>query len=210
MGYFISFEGPDGSGKTTIANEVVKLLKVKFPNKVILTREPGGNNSIIAEDIRNILLNHVDYKINSRAEALLFAASRAQHVNDFILPNLKNNKIVVCDRYIHSSLVYQGYVRNLGIKEVFDINRFAIQGILPDIVILIMLEPEKCFERIKQNSRNMNRLDRESIQVHKKVYEGYQKLAEKYPEVIFSVDGSKSIKEVTNDVMKILLNKIKI
>ena len=177
MGYFISFEGPDGSGKTTIANEVTKLLNTKFPNKVVLTREPGGNNNIIAEDIRNILLNHVDYKIDSHAEALLFAASRAQHVNDFILPNLKNNKIVICDRYIHSSLVYQGYVRNLGIKEVFAINKFAIRGILPDIVILIMLEPEKCFERINQNLRNMNRLDRESIEMHKKVYQGYQKLA---------------------------------
>lgn len=210
MGYFITFEGPDGSGKTTIAKEVARLLENNFPNKVVLTREPGGKNNIIAEEIRNILLNHIDYKIDKRAEALLFAASRAQHVNDFILPNLNNNNIVICDRYIHSSLVYQGYVRDLGINEVFDINKFAIQNTLPDIVILIMLEPEKCFERIKQNSRNMNRLDLESMQLHKKVYEGYQKLAKKYPELIYPVDGSKSIKEVTNDVMKILRNKIKL
>ena len=204
MGYFITFEGPDGSGKTTIAKEVCKLLEKQYPNKVVLTREPGGKNNIIAEDIRNILLNHIDYKIDNRAEALLFAASRAQHVNDFILPKLKEGNIVLCDRYIHSSLVYQGYVRDLGVKEVLDINKFAIQNTMPDLVILIMLEPEKCFARIKQNSRDMNRLDRESISLHNKVYEGYQKLASKYPKNICVVDGSGSIQEITDQVMKIL------
>ncbi len=210
MGYFIAFEGPDGSGKTTIATKVAKILEAKFHNKVVLTREPGGKNNIIAEDIRNILLNHADYKIDKRAEALLFAASRAQHVNDFILPNLKKNKIVISDRYIHSSLVYQGYARNLGIKEVFNINNFAIQNVLPDIVILIMLDPEKCFERIRQNSRDMNRLDRESMQMHKKVYTGYQKLAKQYPNIIYTVDGSKTIKEVVDDVITILKKNIKL
>lgn len=210
LGYFITFEGPDGCGKTTIAKEVFKILEKQYPNKVVLTREPGGKNNIIAEEIRNILLNHIDYKIDKRAEALLFAASRAQHVNDFILPKLKEGNIVLCDRYIHSSLVYQGYVRNLGIKEVLDINKFAIQNTMPCLVILIMLEPEKCFERIKQNSRDMNRLDRESINLHNKVYEGYKNLANKYPESICVVDGSGSIQEVTNQVIKILKDKIKI
>ena len=210
LGYFITFEGPDGCGKTTIAKEVFKILEKQYPNKVVLTREPGGKNNIIAEDIRNILLNHIDYKIDNRAEALLFAASRAQHVNDFILPKLNEGNIVLCDRYIHSSLVYQGYVRNLGIKEVFDINKFAIQNTMPCLVILIMLEPKKCFERIKQNSREMNRLDHESLSLHNKVYEGYKKLVSQYPENIFVVDGSGSIQEITNMVMKILKDKLKI
>ena len=210
FGYFITFEGPDGCGKTTIAKEVFTILQKKYPNKVVLTREPGGKNNIIAEEIRNILLNHIDYKIDNRAEALLFAASRAQHVNDFIIPKLNEGNIVLCDRYIHSSLVYQGDVRNLGIKEVLDINKFAIQNIMPCLVILIMLEPEKCFERIKQNSRDMNRLDCESISLHNKVYEGYKKLANKFPENICVVDGSGSIQEITSQVMKILEDKIKI
>ncbi|MDE6476606.1 MAG: dTMP kinase [Mycoplasmoidaceae bacterium] len=118
-GIFITFEGPDGCGKTTIINLIYKDLQKKFgKNNVVLTREPGGKNNVIAEDIRNILLNKLDYKISDRAEALLFAASRAQHVKDFIIPNLRKGKIVLCDRYIHSSLVYQGYARKLGIKEV--------------------------------------------------------------------------------------------
>ena len=210
FGYFITVEGPDGCGKTTIAKEVFTILQKKYPNKVVLTREPGGKNNIIAEEIRNILLNHIDYKIDNRAEALLFAASRAQHVNDFIIPKLNEGNIVLCDRYIHSSVVYQGYVRNWGIKEVLDINKFAIQNIMPCLVILIMLEPEKCFERIKQNSRDMNRLDCESISLHNKVYEGYKKLANKFPENICVVDGSGSIQEITSQVMKILEDKIKI
>ncbi len=123
---------------------------------------------------------------------------------------LKKNKIVISDRYIHSSLVYQGYVRDLGIKEVFNINKFAIQNVLPDIVILIMLEPEKCFERIRQNSRDMNRLDRESMQMHKKVYKCYQKLAKQYPDIIYTIDGSKTIKEVVDEVVTILKKNIKL
>ena len=116
-GIFISFEGPDGSGKTSVAKYIFqKINDLNMP--VVETREPGGKNNLIAEDIRDILLNHLDYKIDYRAEALLFAASRAQHVSDFILPNLDKGNIVLCDRYIHSSLVYQGYVRGLGINEV--------------------------------------------------------------------------------------------
>ncbi|MDE7433566.1 MAG: dTMP kinase [Mycoplasmoidaceae bacterium] len=118
-GLFITFEGPDGCGKTTIINLIYKDLQKKFgKNKVVLTREPGGKNNVVAEDIRNILLNKLSYNICDQTEALLFAASRAQHVKDFIIPNLKKGKIVLCDRYIHSSLVYQGYARGLGIQNV--------------------------------------------------------------------------------------------
>jgi dTMP kinase len=118
-GLFITFEGPDGSGKSTILSMVYDHLQSKNYSFVInFTREPGGRNNIIAEDIRNILLNKIEYKISPRAEALLFAASRAQHVKDFILPNLEKGHLILCDRYIHSSLIYQGYARNLGIKEV--------------------------------------------------------------------------------------------
>jgi dTMP kinase len=114
-GLFITFEGPDGSGKSTIIKMVGEQLEKDFPQiKVDLTREPGGTNNKIAEDIRQILLNNDTYHIDYHAEALLFAASRSQHIHDFILPNLEKNHIVLCDRYVHSSLVYQGYGRELG------------------------------------------------------------------------------------------------
>ncbi|GHU31091.1 hypothetical protein FACS1894166_01910 [Bacilli bacterium] len=118
-GLFVTFEGPDGSGKSTVLQMLYqKLVQTVHNHSIVLTREPGGRNNIIAEDIRNILLNKVEYKIDDRAEALLFAASRAQHVKDFILPNLNNGNIVLCDRYIYSSLVYQGYARGLGLDSV--------------------------------------------------------------------------------------------
>jgi dTMP kinase len=118
-GLFITFEGPDGSGKSTVLSKVYEVLKSKnYSFHIDITREPGGRNNVIAEDIRNILLNKIEYKISPRAEALLFAASRAQHVQDFIKPNLEQNHLVLCDRYIHSSLAYQGYARKLGAEEI--------------------------------------------------------------------------------------------
>jgi dTMP kinase len=118
-GLFITFEGPDGSGKSTVLAAVYDMLKKnKHAFNVAITREPGGKNNVIAEEIRNILLNRIEYQISPRAEALLFAASRAQHVKDFILPNIEAGNLVLCDRYIHSSLVYQGYARKLGIDQI--------------------------------------------------------------------------------------------
>jgi dTMP kinase len=118
-GLFITFEGPDGSGKSTILTMLYDTLRRENPSlNIVTTREPGGKNNIIAEDIRNILLNKIEYKITDRTEALLFAASRAQHVHDFIQPHLANGDLVLCDRYIHSSLVYQGYARGLGMQPI--------------------------------------------------------------------------------------------
>ncbi len=209
-GMFITFEGPDGCGKTTIINLIYQDLQKKFGQEnVVLTREPGGKNNVIAEDIRNILLNKLNYKICARTEALLFAASRAQHVKDFIIPNVKKGKIVLCDRYIHSSLVYQGYARDLGIKDIWDINTFAIDKTMPDFTILLMLSAEKGLERIKSNkNRDVNRLDRETLNLHKKVYKGYQHIAKLYKNKIVQVDAGKSIEKVHEDVLEVVLKKI--
>jgi dTMP kinase len=118
-GLFITFEGPDGSGKSSILKKVYEQINIDFPNKqFVITREPGGTNNKIAEDIRNILLNKMEYKIDYHAEALLFAASRAQHVHDFIQPNLESGNVVLCDRYIDSSIVYQGFGRKLGVDNI--------------------------------------------------------------------------------------------
>jgi dTMP kinase len=119
MSLFISFEGPDGSGKSSILAKVFEKLQKDFNHqKFVITREPGGTNNKIAEDIRNVLLNKLEYKIDYRAEALLFAASRAQHVHDFIKPNLELGNYVLCDRYIDSSIVYQGFGRKLGVEDI--------------------------------------------------------------------------------------------
>lgn len=200
-GLFFSFEGPDGSGKTSVIKKVVELLSKDFDsNLFLLTREPGGTNNAIAEDIRGILLNKIEYAIADRTEALLFAASRAQHVKDFIKPGIEQGKIVLCDRYIHSSLVYQGYARNLGIDNVFQINKFAIGGCMPDTVFLLMIDPEIGINRIKQNSkREYNRLDQESMDLHKKVYEGYIEVAKKDPKILV-INANRSIDDVANEV----------
>lgn len=203
VGKFITFEGPDGCGKSTIVTEIYEWLSKEFSNQVVLTREPGGNNNIIAEDIRNILLNHLEYKINYQAEALLYAASRAQHVHDFIIPHLQQNDIVLCDRYVHSSLVYQGYARGLGINAVMNINKFAIDNTLPDLVILIMVKPETSIERMQARLTKLDRLDLEK-DLHRQVYEGYQKLIKMYPNSFSIVNGEQPIEKVIEDTKTII------
>jgi dTMP kinase len=210
-GLFITLEGPDGSGKSTVVSLLYEYLsKQNLPFNVVITREPGGKNNVIAEDIRNILLNKVEYKITDRTEALLFAASRAQHVHDFIKPNLAKGNLVICDRYVHSSLVYQGLARGIGVDKIMEINNFAIDGTLPDLVIVLMLDPHKGIERIKTNTlRDFNRLDQEIMSLHEKVYLGYQKLIDndKISNLV-RVNASQSINEVFEEVKSIVMKKI--
>jgi dTMP kinase len=211
-GLFITLEGPDGSGKSTIISLLHEyLLKQKLPFEVAITREPGGKNNIIAEDIRNILLNKIEYKITDRTEALLFAASRAQHVHDFIKPHLDKGDLVICDRYVHSSLVYQGLARGIGIEKIMQINNFAIDDILPDVVIILMINPHNGMERIKTNSlRDFNRLDREIMALHEQVYNGYQKLIDDdQTGKLIRVNADKSVQEVFEDVKTVVMQKIK-
>ncbi len=209
-GIFITFEGPDGCGKTTIINLIYQDLQKKFGQEnIVLTREPGGKNNIIAEDIRNILLNKINYKISDRTEALLFAASRAQHVKDFIIPNLESGKIILCDRYIDSSLVYQGYARNIGMENIWEINKFAILNTMPNFTILLMIEPEKGLARIQANkNRDVNRLDRETLDMHKKVYEGYKIIAQKYSDRIIAINAENNIDKVHQDTLEVVLKRI--
>ena len=207
-GLFITFEGPDGSGKTTIIKELYKNLNKRFKNKVVLTREPGGNKNIIAESIRNILLN-TDSKISYRAEALLFAASRAQHIDDFIVPSLKKGKIILCDRFVHSSYVYQGIGRKLGIDNIKKINEFAMSNVKPDLTIFLMINPIDALNRIKKDkNREINRLDKEKVNLHKQVYQGYLKLIKsENKNKIFVVDANKSVDEITDEIFKFLNKK---
>ncbi|MGL4383206.1 MAG: dTMP kinase [Bacilli bacterium] len=192
--YFITFEGPEGSGKTTIINMVAQYLKTQNKD-FIATREPGGSK--IAEKIRDIILDTKNAKLSANTEALLYAASRAQHFDDLIKPALLSNKIIICDRFLDSSLAYQGIARNLGLESIYDINRFAINNTLPDLTIFFDLKPEIGLQRIKENNlREVNRLDLEGLSFHQKVYDGYLKVIELQPQRFKIIDASNDIETV--------------
>lgn len=203
MAAFITFEGPEGSGKTTVLNQINKLLSENY--NVISTREPGGVST--GEEIRNILLDGEN--IDMRTEALLFAASRREHLVEKVIPALKNNKVVLCDRYIDSSLAYQGHARGIGIEEVKKINEFAINGLYPDLTIYLDIDAEVGRERILKNQRSQNRLDKETLTFHQKVIEGYKTLIKTNPERFKVVDATQSIESVISDTYEIILSYLK-
>lgn len=192
MSAFITFEGPEGSGKTTVIQQVAQKLENQY--SVVLTREPGGVKT--GEQIREVLLEGDD--MDDRTEALLFAASRREHLVGKVIPSLENGKLVLCDRYIDSSLAYQGYARGIGIEEVKSINEFAINGLYPDITIYLDVSVAVGRERILKNQRNQNRLDQEIVKFHEKVVEGYKKIIHNESERFIVIDADRSIDEVVN------------
>ena len=203
---FITIEGPEGSGKTTATNRVVEEL-IKRGFDVVRTREPGGTP--IAEQIRNVILDKQNTAMDPRAEALLYAAARRQHLVEKIWPATKEGKLVICDRYIDSSLAYQGGARGLGIQEIIDINMFATDNTWPDLTILFDIEPEIGLARIAKNAdREVNRLDLEKIEFHKKVRETFLLLAEKQPERFIVIDASKDPDTVFKNTLEAILPRI--
>ena len=205
-GLFITFEGGEGCGKTTVIKAVKEALEKKnIPLHV--TREPGG--SVIAEQIRNIILDKNNTMMDSRTEALLYAASRRQHLVEIVKPLLEKGVLVLSDRYLDSSLAYQGFARGIGIDEVYSINEFAIDETMPDMTFFLDLKPEEGLNRIAQHrSDEVNRLDLEKLSFHEKVYEGYQLLLEKYPSRIIKIDASKTVEEETEEIVKIILDRL--
>ncbi|HKK95255.1 MAG TPA: dTMP kinase [Anaerovoracaceae bacterium] len=197
-GYFISIEGPDGAGKSTQLKNIIKYFKEKDID-IIFTREPGGTE--IGEKIRKIILDKENEKMCDMAEALLYAASRAQHVNEKIKPKLDEGRVVLCDRYVDSSIAYQGYGRELG-ELVTVINDYAIAGVKPDITILLLINPEEGRGRINNNEKD--RLEIQKDDFHQRVYEGYRKLCEKEPSRFHVIDASKNIEAVKADIYSIL------
>ena len=196
---FITFEGPDGSGKSTIIQKVYDYL-IENNYDVIKTREPGG--SPIAEKIRNLILDTENTKMGYRTEALLYAASRAQHVEETILPALNENKIVLCDRFLISSLAYQGVGRDLGIENVRKINEFAINGVYPDFVLFFDVDPITTLKR-KSSLDTADRLEKEGNNFHERVYNGYKEIlnSENNIEVI---DATQSVEDVFSQCIKVL------
>lgn len=202
MKRFISFEGGEGSGKTTLIEMLANELNL-LGYDIVKTREPGGSK--IAEEIRNVILNIDNVNMDYMTEALLLAASRRQHLTEVIIPALNEDKIVICDRYVDSSLAYQGYARGLGIKEVYEINKYATEGILPDLTIYIDIDPSVGLSRIKSNHRKVDRLDLEAMTFHKKVREGYLELAEMFKDRFRVIDGDRKPTEIYEDIKKEVL-----
>lgn len=201
-GYFISLEGGEGAGKSTAIQWIVSYLHNKQLD-VITTREPGGIQ--IAEQIRSVILDKANTSMDGRTEALLYAAARRQHMTEKVIPALHAGKVVICDRFIDSSLAYQGYARGLGIDEVFQINEFAIQGYLPDLTILMDVDPVIGLARIHgDQDREINRLDLESAEFHHKVREGYQILLNRFPDRIVQVHADTDLQGVYDQLEHLL------
>ncbi|MDR3216987.1 MAG: dTMP kinase [Clostridiaceae bacterium] len=178
-GIFITLEGCEGVGKST----QLKLLKEYLAStgqEAVFTREPGG--SVISEQIRAVLLSPENSAMNPVTEALLYAAARAQNVREVIQPAINAGKLVICDRFLDSSLAYQGYARKLGFERIYDINRYALDGLMPDYTVFIDLSPAAAF-RSKAKSESLNdRIEHESAEFHEAVYRGYGKLADTSPD----------------------------
>jgi len=193
-GAFITLEGPEGAGKTTILQLLGAALE-KEGHRVVVTREPGGIP--IAEQIREVILNKENTAMDSRTEALLYAAARRQHLVERIIPALEQGMIVLCDRFIDSSLAYQGHARGLEIEEIYSINTFAIADVMPDRTLYFDIDPNEGLKRIQANNhREVNRLDLETIDFHKKVREGYQLVMNRWKERFVLIDASQSLEVV--------------
>jgi len=203
---FITLEGPEGSGKTTATEKAVEQL-IKLGYSVVRTREPGGTK--ISEQIRGVILDKENTMMDARTEALLYAASRRQHLVEKVWPALKEGKIVICDRYLDSSLAYQGGARELGVDNILNINLFATENTWPDLTLLFDIDPEIGLKRISSNSeREVNRLDLEKLDFHKKVRNTFLKLAEQYPDRYVIIDASKDRDEVAKATLDAILSRL--
>lgn len=207
-GIFITLEGGEGAGKTT----AIRLLQQELElteKKVMVTREPGG--ILIAERIREVILDMNHTAMDARTEALLYAAARRQHLVEKVIPALERGEIVICDRFVDSSLVYQGYARGLGMEAVWEINQFAIQDTMPDLTFWLDINPEDGLARIAAHRTDeINRLDQEQLPFHQKVHEGYEYLAQQRQERIIRIDAAQSPQEIVKQMLENLRERTRI
>ena len=203
-GILISVEGPDGAGKTTQITLLKKYLEKKGYDSIV-TREPGGTN--ISEKIRSLILDRENMEMGRETEMLLYAAARAQLVHEVIKPALEQGKAVLCDRYVDSSAVYQGIARGLGIETVYEVNQYAIQGILPDLTIHLDLNAEDGIRR-KKDQAELDRMELETMEFHKKVADGYRQLAKRAPERMKTIDATLPIEEIQERIIQFVENML--
>ena len=204
-GLFISIEGPDGSGKSTQIENIRKFFADKNI-EIVFTREPGGTP--IGERIREIILDNSFKEMDYMTEAMLYAAPRAQHVAQIIRPALEAGKVVVCDRFVDSSIAYQGYGRHLG-EAVAVINSYAVKECMPDVTFLLKVDPDVGKTRIKANRETEDRLEHEKMAFHREVFEGYLELEKQYPGRIVGIDASMGIEEIRDEIYRKLEEIIK-
>lgn len=200
-GLFITLEGGEGAGKTTQISFIEQYLE-EVGLDYITTREPGGIT--ISESIREIILDKHNTKMDGKTEALLYAAARRQHLVEKVIPALVEGKVVICDRFIDSSLAYQGYARGIGVEEVLEINKFAIGGYMPDLTIFLDIDVKEGLGRVKGRNGEINRLDLEDITFHETVRNGYIELLRQEPNRIRKVDASQSVEDVSKEIINII------
>jgi len=196
-GYFITFEGPDGSGKSTQIRLLADHCR-QLGYEVKMTREPGG--PAISEKIRALLLDRANAEMTGPAEALLYAASRAQHVAQVIRPAVEEGAVVLCDRFMDSSIAYQAFGRQLG-DDVRVINEFAVQGMRPDLTFFLDIDPAQGLARASSHS-TPDRLEAEKLEFHQRVYEGYQALKVRYSSRYVNLDATAPIEEIAAEIAK--------
>lgn len=201
--YFITFEGPEGSGKSTQARLLAEALRLAG-QQVILTREPGGNP--VSEEIRNILLHGADNSVTDRGELLLYLAARAEHTERVIRPGLEAGSIVICGRYMDSTVAYQGYGSGLDLELIHRMNGFATCGLMPDITFLLDIDAETGLKR----QRHWNRMERKAVEFHHRVRNGFVEEARLNPARIVKLDASQSISVVRQDVLNHLRERLEL
>ncbi|MGG1657871.1 dTMP kinase [Brevibacillus sp. NRS-1366] len=205
-GRFITVEGGEGAGKSTVIARLYEELRSRGMD-VLLTREPGGID--IAEQIREIILNPAHTQMDKRTEALLYAAARRQHLAEKVIPALEAGMLVLCDRFIDSSLAYQGHARGLGIDAVYEINRFAVGDCMPELTLFFDVQPTTGLARIDAaRGREVNRLDLEGIRFHELVREGYQLAMARDPERFIVIDAEQPIEQVYQSALTALINRL--
>lgn len=196
-GTFITFEGPDGAGKTSVLKALLPQLQQAMTAPIVLTREPGGN--AISEAIRSLILDPANTAMDARTEALLYTAARRQHIMTKIRPALAAGKIVICDRFVDSSLAYQGAGRHIGVAAVAQMNQFATEGLTPDVTIYLDIPSELGLQRIATQRQQQNdRLDQEDLAFHQTVRQEYLRLAQAEPSRIKVIDASQPLADVIN------------